>query len=144
MFILAVIVIVVGTAYYATLNAREDTQLIVSVISLAIAVPIVFALAYIRLETRIDQNGISTQFKPFGFTKKHYPWKEIQECYVRKFDPVQEYGGWGIRGLGRNKKAYHIYGINGIQIITKEGEDFLVGTQRPKSAEDIINLYNKL
>ncbi len=42
MFILAMIVIIVGTAYYATLNAEENTAVIVSVISLLIAVPLVF------------------------------------------------------------------------------------------------------
>ena len=142
MFILAVILIVVGTSYYATLNSREDIELIVSIISLAIAIPIVFALAYVRLETRIDREGITTQFKPFRFTRKHFIWQDIKECYVREFEPIQEYGGWGIRGLGRNKKAYHIYGTKGIQIKTTKGDDFLIGTQRPKSAKDIINLYS--
>lgn len=142
MFMLAIIVIIVGTAYYATQNAEEDTAVIASLISLAITIPLVFALAYVRLETRIDKDGLSAQFWPFKFTKKTFTWKEIEKCYVRKFNPVKEYGGWGIRGLGRNKKAYHIFGTNGIQIKTKRGRDFLIGTQRPKAAEDIINLYN--
>ena len=141
MFILAVIVIVVGTAYYATIEADENTAVIVSIISLLIAIPLVFALAYTRLETRIDKEGISAQFKPFKFTRKHYSWPEVEKCFVRELDAVKEYGGWGIRGLGSNNKAYHIYGSNGIQLKTKAGKDFLIGTQRPKAAQKIINLY---
>ncbi len=141
MFILAVLVIVVGTAYYATLEAKESTALIVSIISLLIAIPLVFGLAYTRLETHIDKEGVSTQFKPFKFTRKHFGWQEIEKCYLRELDAVKEYGGWGIRGLGSNHKAYHIYGSRGIQIVTKSGEDFLIGTQRPKAAEKIIKLY---
>ena len=141
MLILAIIVIVVGTAYYSTLEAEESTAVIVSVISLLIAVPLVFALAYTRLETKIDKGGITTQFKPFKFTRKHYSWTEIEKCFVRELDVVQEYGGWGIRGLGSNHKAYHIYGSRGIQIKTHTGEDFLIGTQRPIAAQKIINLY---
>lgn len=141
MFILAIVVIVVGTAYYTTLKAEEDTAVIVSLISLTITIPIVFALIKVRLETRIDKTGLMTQFWPFRFTKKTFDWKEIENCYVRKMNPVREYGGWGIRGLGSKNKAYHIYGTNGIQIKTKRGDEFLIGTQRPKAAEDIINLY---
>ena len=141
MFILAIIVIVVGTAYYATRNAEEETALWVSIISLAITLPIVIGLLYLRLETRIDEEGISTYFKPFNFTRKHYSWKEIEKCYVRDYDPKQEFGGWGLRGLGSNYKSYNIYGNKGIQIETRNNEKFLLGTQRPKAAHEIIKLY---
>lgn len=141
MFILAIIVIVVGTAYYATREAEEDTALIVSIISLAIAIPIVFGLLYLRLETRIDSHGITAYFKPFGFTKKEFHWKDMSECYVRDYDSVKEFGGWGLRGLGQRWKSYNIYGNKGIQIVTKEGKRFLLGTQRPKAAKDIIKRH---
>ena len=141
MFILAIIVIVVGTAYYTTLDADENTELIVSLISVAIATPIVLGLLFVRLETRIDKDGITAYFKPFSFTKKHYSWSEVSDCYLREFDSVKEYGGWGLRGLGTNKKAYHVYGNKGIQLKTKSGEDFLIGTQRPEAAKEIIAEY---
>ncbi len=140
MLILAIIVIVVGTAYYATYNADEDTTLVVSIISLAITFPIVLGLLYLRLETRIDNEGVTVGFKPFGFTKKHFSWNEIKKCYIRKYDSA-EYGGWGLRGLGRDWKAYFIYGSNGIQIITNKDKEFLIGTQRPAAAKDILKRY---
>ena len=141
MFILAIIVIVVGTAYYATRDADEDTALIVSLLSLAITAPIVFGLLYLRLETLIDERGITAYFKPFGFTKKNFRWKNISECYVREYDPVKEFGGWGVRGLGQRWKSYNIYGNRGIQIVKKDGTRFLLGTQRPKAAKEIIKRY---
>lgn len=143
MFILAVILIIVGTTYYATRDSEEDTALVASLISVGVTLPIVLGLLYLRLESRIDDKGVSAVFKPFSFTRKSYKWEEIDECYVREFNPVKEYGGWGIRGLGSNKKAYHIYGAKGIQIKTMEGDDFLIGTQRPKLAEEIIRNYLK-
>ncbi len=143
MFILALVVIIVGTAYYTTLNAKENTAIIISLLSLLIAIPLVFALAKTRLDTVIDKEGITVEFKPFKFTKKRYSWEEMTKCYVRELNAVKEYGGWGIRGLGTRKKAYHIYGSKGIQIMTKKGEDFLIGTQRPKAAKNIINFYTQ-
>ena len=141
MFILAIIVIVVGTAYYATREADETTALIVSAISLAITIPIVFGLLYLRLDTRIDSHGITAYFKPFSFTKKSFAWKDISESYVREYDPLKEFGGWGLRGLGQRWKSYNIYGNMGIQIIKKDGTKFLLGTQRPKAAKEIIKRY---
>lgn len=144
MFILALVVIIVGTAYYSTRNAEEGTAVVVSAISLIIIIPITLALLYIRLETRIDDEGISTSFKPFSFTRKHFSWSEIKECYVREYNPVREYGGWGLRGFGRNWKAYNIYGNKGIQIVTNNGKEFLVGTQRPQAAQEIIDRHKRL
>ena len=105
MFILALILIIFGTGFYATDNSEEDTKVIVSIICCLIAFPIVFGLLYLRLETRIDEKGIFTYFRPFGFTKKFFSWDEIRECYVRQYSPISEYGGWGYRGLGSNSKA---------------------------------------
>ena len=141
MFILAIIVIIVGTAYYATRDASEETATIVSLISIGITLPIVLGLLYLRLETRIDNEGITTYFKPFSFTRKHFSWQEIKECYLRKYNSQQEFGGWGLRGIGKDWKAYFIYGNKGIQIITKEDKHFLIGTQRPAAAKEILKTY---
>lgn len=140
MLILAVMVIVVGTAYYATVDADEGTALVVSIISVAIALPIILALLYLRLETRIDQKGIEVTFRPFRFTRKHFSWNEIKTCRLRKYDPG-EFGGWGLRGIGRSWKAYFIYGNQGIDILTKKEHRFLIGTQRPAAAKKIIKHY---
>lgn len=141
MLILAVIVIIVGTAYYATKDADEKTALIISLISVGIALPIVLGLLYLRLETRIDSKGVTAYFKPFTFTRKHFSWDEIKECYLRKYDSKKEFGGWGLRGIGRDWKAYFIYGNKGIQLITKDDKHFLIGTLRPAAASDIIKRY---
>lgn len=142
MFILAIIVIVIGTAFYTTLNTEEDTAVVVSLISILIAAPVVFALLYLSLETRIDEKGILTYFRPFGFTRRFFPWEEVRKCYVRKYDPVVEYGGWGLRGVGQKSKAYNIWGNQGIQIITRDDRDFLIGTQEPDAAQNIITKYH--
>lgn len=144
MLILAVILIVVGTAYYASSEASEETTIIVSIISLLVAFPIVFALLLLRLDTRIDEKGIYTYFRPFGFTSKFFAWKDITQCYVRSYSPLKEYGGWGMRGFGKRAKAYNVAGNQGIQITTKEGKKFLIGTQEPKNAQSTINqLFTK-
>ncbi|HET7361606.1 MAG TPA: hypothetical protein VFI78_06710 [Salinimicrobium sp.] len=90
----------------------------------------------VKLHTQIDATGIKAQFSPFSvFTKKH-SWSDIEECYVRKYSPLWEYGGWGIRG-----SAYNTSGNMGIQIITKDQKRFLIGTHKPEMVKRILAKY---
>ena len=143
MFILAIILVVVGTAYYATRTAEEETAVLVSVLSIIIALAIIVPLLQLRLDTRIDEKGILTYFRPFRFTRKFIPWEDVKECFVRKYSPMEEFGGWGLRGLGRNWKAYNVEGNHGVQIRTFKGQKILIGTLKPEEAEEVVNHYHR-
>ncbi|WPY99422.1 hypothetical protein [Christiangramia sp. OXR-203] len=117
-----------------SINKVRLKSLIAPIISL-----VIFILIFIlNLETRINSKGISAGFEPLPFFRRNYNWDEIQECYVRTYAPVSEYGGWGIRGFGR-AKAYNVSGNKGIHIITKNNERFLIGTEKPDLARRAIN-----
>jgi hypothetical protein len=119
-------------------NEVQLKSLIAPIISL-----LVFVLIFIlNLETKINSKGISAGFEPLPFFRRHYDWDEIQECYIRTYAPVSEYGGWGIRGFGR-AKAYNVSGNIGIQIITKNNERFLIGTEKPDLAKRAIRKHFK-
>lgn len=97
-----------------------------------------------RLNTTINNEGIKARFEPFRIFKRVYHWNEIQECYVRKYAPFSEYGGWGIRTFRKNK-AYNVSGNMGIQIVTKDKKRFLIGTNKPWDAERVLKYYqNKI
>ncbi|TBW28387.1 hypothetical protein [Gramella sp. KN1008] len=95
-----------------------------------------------RLHTKIGPSGIETRFEPFGIFKRSFSWNDISRCYIRQYAPLREYGGWGIRGLNK-AKAYNVSGNMGIQIITKDNERFLIGTNKPAEAEKAIQRYHK-
>ena len=143
MFILAIILVIIGTAYYATRTAEEETAIVISVVSIIITLAIIVPLLRLRLNTRIDEKGILTYFRPFHFTRKFLPWEDINECFIRKYSPMEEFGGWGLRGLGRNWKAYNVEGNYGIQIRTFKGKKVLIGTLKPKEAEAVVNYYHR-
>lgn len=96
----------------------------------------------LKLNTSINHEGITARFEPFSFFKRHYNWNEINECYVRKYSPLNEYGGWGIRVLGKSK-AYNVSGNMGIQIVTKDKIKFLIGTNKPEEARKVIRRYQE-
>ncbi|WP_211296693.1 hypothetical protein [Polaribacter butkevichii] len=119
------------------------------VITIAVILVSVTTIFFFKLTTRIDEKGIHYQFFPFHFSVKMIPWREISKAYVRKYQPITEFGGWGIRrGFFFNKgkdKAINVSGNIGIQLILKNGEKLLIGTQKKEEATRVLETYkNKL
>lgn len=106
----------------------------VGVIILAVVILFMFI---IRLDTRIDERGIYVKFFPVIPKFKFYPWEEISTAVVRKYSPLMEYGGWGIR-FGRNGKAYNIKGNKGLQLKFKSGNALLIGTQKAEELQKVL------
>lgn len=127
-------------------GSKSVTTLVFSMIM----VLLVFLFIYsIKLKSKIDEKGISYQFYPIHLKYKYIPWSDLSACYVRKYAPITEYGGWGIRGFGfkgllgfRGRgKAYNIKGDMGIQLEFVDGAKLLIGTQNPEKVKLTINNY---
>ena len=139
--IMAILLIGVCTnAYFETegfSNAEANTSSMLTVLFVLLILGCIFIL---ELRTNIDATGIYTSFHPFPFFRKKYKWSQIEKVHVRKYSPLTEYGGWGVRGFGE-AKAYNVSGNYGIQIVTKENKHFLIGTQKPQDAERVLKRY---
>ncbi|NRB84289.1 MAG: hypothetical protein HRU49_11025 [Winogradskyella sp.] len=98
-----------------------------------------------KLSTRIDQEGIQYKFFPFHLKFKHIQWNEIDKAYIRKYDALTEYGGWGIKGGAFWKKdkgtAVNVSGDIGIQLELKNGKKLLIGTQLKNESEMVLQTY---
>lgn len=120
---------------YSTYQTTKNLEFgvgfwIISVISIA------FLL--IRLNTKIDANGILITFIPFVY-KRRFPWEDIASIYIREYS-ITDFGGWGYR-ISSQGKAYNTKGKYGLQLIMKSGEKIMIGTQRPQELEEIIKNY---
>lgn len=92
---------------------------------------ITFFIFIIKLETQVQREGISVRFFPFHQSFKNYLWQGIQNVYVRRYSPIREYGGWGLRfGLNNKGDAYNLRGREGLQIEFTNGKKLLIGTQQ--------------
>ncbi|MDD3722165.1 MAG: hypothetical protein PHW92_06735 [Lutibacter sp.] len=81
---------------------------------------LVFVLFYFfKLKTRIDEKGIYYQYFPFHFSYRYLPWNSISKCYVRKYNAIFEYGGWGLKFSfrKRNGKSFTVKGNIGLQLL---------------------------
>lgn len=94
----------------------------------------------LTLETSINETGIYYRFKPFQRKPKVIKPEDIKHWEVKKYNPIKDYGGWGVRwGSSKNGNAYNVSGNQGVLFELKSGRKFLLGTQNPESIRSALN-----
>jgi hypothetical protein len=102
---------------------------------------LIFFFTSFTLKTQINVTGIYVRYSPFQASFISYSFEDIQDLYIRKFNALNEYNGWGIK-WGAMGKSYTVTTNNtGIQLILKSGERVLIGTQQ---AKQIIAAFTRL
>lgn len=128
---------------YSKKNSSISTnELIGSTIAILASGLLIF---FFKLKTRIDEKGIYYQFFPFHFKYKLISWNEIENAFVRTYDPIGEYGGWGLKGgafwnSGKGK-CINVSGDVGIQLELTNGKKLLIGTQKKIDAKKVLESY---
>ncbi|HLN71825.1 MAG: hypothetical protein ACM3O8_04250 [Methylococcaceae bacterium] len=120
-------------------NSPAPNGIMIAVfIGLCILLWILFSL---KLEVWIDQQGIHYRFFPLILKSKLIAKEEILRFEIRKYKPLLEYGGWGIRRGVWNKwgRAYCVEGNTGLQLYLRDGKKVLFGTQRPQSIQGAMS-----
>ena len=106
---------------YGTNPAPNSVLLITSIVSLVVGIGMPILFYFVKLETDYTVDGIRITFPPFIRKAKQFNWDEIDEATIRKYKPIMEYGGWGIRH-GLKGKAYNTSGNMGLQLKFTNGK----------------------
>lgn len=144
--ILSIVLIIAG---YSTFKEWEQittgslSDKLSALSGLIIVLLVIFLFTILKLKTRIDEKGIHYQFFPFHLKARLIPWKEIRKCYIRKYNALTEYRGWGIKVnmTWQNGKAYTTKGNQGLQLKLKNGKKILFGTQKKDELQRTLNTY---
>jgi len=94
-------------------------------------------LVTVRLVTRVRADEISVAMRGF-WRERHIPLSEIKSAKVVTYDPVRDYGGYGIRTTRRGQ-AYIAGGHRGVRIELNKGGSVLIGSQRSDELQSVIN-----
>lgn len=90
---------------------------------------IVYVIQQNRFNLEISQDGVRYRFWPFARKTKHIAFTSISRMYVRNYDALGEYGGWGTRyrlWFKLKDKAYIFNdGNKGLQLELKNGKKLL-------------------
>lgn len=142
-----IIIIVISLIVTLAIILKEidkltTSEIIISIGTIILASGLIFLF---KLTTRIDEKGIHYKFFPFHLKFKTVFWNDIENAYIRTYDAISEYGGWGIRGgtlwYKAKGKAINISGNIGIQLELKDGKKLLIGTNKKEQAQDVLSTY---
>jgi hypothetical protein len=122
--------VVIGTLLVALPSKSAFSLTWPGVLAPLLVLVAVALLLLLRLETRLDPAGAHYRLFPLQMRWRTQPWPAVARAYVRAYDPLSEYGGWGLKGTSANR-ALNISGDQGLQLELRGGQRLLLGTQRP-------------
>lgn len=120
-------------------NLSLEWRIVIVCLAMVATVGAAYTIFIATLETNIKNNSLYYRFKPFIFRWRKISKNDIQSWEVRKYDPIGEYGGWGIRLTLSNGKAYNVKGDQGLQLHLKSGKKMLIGTQKPEELKQVMD-----
>jgi hypothetical protein len=85
-------------------------------------------LLKVALETRVDDEAITLRYHGL-FKTRRIPIKTIRRAEARRYRPLREYGGWGIK-FGPSGWAYNVSGSEGVQLRLDGGKPLQIGSKR--------------
>lgn len=125
-FVILAVVSVINFVLYITVGETDLSSMMISYTAVLITGAIFLLF---KLDTEINHHVIKFKFFPFHFKWQEIPWSDVSDAHVRKYKPIMEYGGWGLR-YGKGGKAYNTRGNMGLQLTLKNGKKVLIGTQQ--------------
>jgi|AntRauTorckE6833_2_1112554.scaffolds.fasta_scaffold00195_26 hypothetical protein len=92
----------------------------------------------LQLELRDD--GIYYKYRPIHNKWRQVPYSKIKSAYIRKYNAITEYGGYGIRlGLAGKGRALNVRGNMGLQLeFNDKKSKLLIGTQKPEKLKEAL------
>ncbi|WP_420317977.1 hypothetical protein [Ekhidna sp.] len=128
----------IGTAITILLNKTSEEGIIGLIIAGLVTAGLLMLFIYSKLYVSIDDKAIYYRYPPFVNKEKKLTKIDVSEVFVRKYNPIWEYGGWGYRVRPGKGKAMNVAGNQGLQLILADGKKILLGTQKPGAISHAI------
>ncbi len=90
-----------------------------------IGLPLFFL--WLCLVVEVNDEGVWLRFIPL--TRRLIRFADIERCEAVDYQPLRQYGGWGVRGFSSNR-AYNVSGRQGVRLTLRNGDVVLIGSQR--------------
>jgi hypothetical protein len=134
LLLLAMVFVVVITVVAVVLSRPDDALLLAIAPIVVVLVASLISLSH--LDVDVTDRGVSIAFRYLWPTRR-IGFAEIAGLEVRKYNPLLEYGGWGVR-LGPKGWGYMTSGKEGVQLRLRKGLTVLIGSARPRELEAAI------
>ena len=118
-------------------NPAPDWMMLVLLVVFGAIFPLFFHS--LKMSTEVRKEGLYIRFHPFHFSFRTFPIKTIRSCEVITYNPIRDYGGWGIR--------YGLKGTRGVLFEFSEGNKakrLMIGSQTPEKLSEAVNRAIKM
>jgi hypothetical protein len=138
-----------------------DNLLISPAVMLLPMIVLLMLIPLMKMNTIVNNDGVYVKLFPFYSKYEFFPWDTIAKSYIRKYDPILEYRGWGfkhrwirvktisnkamnINNGNNNNIAYNLSGNIGLQLVFTNGKRLLIGTHKPEELTETLRELGKL
>lgn len=129
--VLFIFIIISGIAVFVSLQTK-----VASSIWATSAIILLFCISLLKLKTKVYSDVIKVSISPF-LLYKTIEKEDILEVEDVKYNPLLDWGGWGIR-FNLKGVAYNMYGDRGVKLTMKSGKIILIGSQKSHLLCDAI------
>ncbi len=127
--------LIVGAVLLGTGSSGDATTGIIIVFGTEALLLGFILISYLSL--KINKAGVYYRWYPFHKNERFIQWEEVAKAYVRKYSPLSEYAGWGIKGTKKNR-AFNVSGSYGLQLEMHSGRKVLIETQKPEELKGVL------
>ena len=92
---------------------------------------------YGGFRTLVTRETVTVKMGIFGFKLLQLKVTDIAEASVHKFEPLRDFGGYGIR-FNQEMQAYYLRGDTGVKVIARSGKKYLIGSDQPGHLAAVI------
>lgn len=90
------------------------------------------------LVAKIDEAGIHYKFLPYHKTWRTIVWDNITTIEIKKYNPLFDYGGWGLRtGCVTMSGNIGMY-------VRFNNDSLMIGTQKSEEVEEVLRKLGKI
>ncbi len=89
------------------------------------------------LNARVQETRLFIYMGSIPLIKKSVPFADVKSLESVRYRPIAEFGGWGIRGMGK-KKAWTARGNQAVALTLANGQTLYVGSDHPEQLEEHI------
>ena len=102
-------IILIGDFIVTFIFLSKKQIVFISFIPLVAALAIFILFKIMKLTVSIDANKVEFRFKTFHLNNQVISKEDIATAEVIKYEPISDYGGWGIRYSFKKGKAFIMY-----------------------------------
>jgi hypothetical protein len=128
--------VVVAVVTIVELFAGRPAEIWLIVVGPLVVLVVAVLLSLSHLDVDVTDEGVTIAFRHV-WPARRIRFSEIVGLEVRRYNPLLEYGGWGVR-LGPKGCGYMTSGNEGVQLRLRKGLPVLIGSMRTRELEAAI------